>query len=219
MGSVDKNQGRDTQAEVAEDFARHVSEHKMVILRDDGLYRHLRFGKPGTSVARFGLVTWPGYLAFVGDMGDYVFARLPDMFEFFRQARPNFSYWAEKVQAADKHSGVMEFSEDFFRESVRENFDHYFDSRDLTEAERQDVWERVEDEVFACLDDGKDVAFAAVRDFEHNGRQVFPDFVEYRMDDYTYRFRWCCHALVWAIRLYDETKAAAEQTAEITPAQ
>ena len=48
----------------------------MIVLRDDGVYRHIRFKKPGTGCMHFDLVTWPGYLCYSGDMGCYVFCRL-----------------------------------------------------------------------------------------------------------------------------------------------
>ena len=65
-------------------FLNDVKDHQMTIVRDDNIGRHLRFSKPGTSCMSFDLITWPGYLCCTGDMGTYVFKRLPDMFEFFR---------------------------------------------------------------------------------------------------------------------------------------
>ena len=68
-------------------FLRDVAEHEMIVVRDDGVHRHIRFKKPGTSCMHFDLITWPGYLCYTGDMGTYVFSRLTDMFEFFRTDR------------------------------------------------------------------------------------------------------------------------------------
>lgn len=81
--------GRERLAEVSEQFKRDVQEHALTILRDDGLYRHLRFKRPGTMTCYFDLVTWPGHLAYVGDMGDYVFTRVEDMLTFFRGHTPS----------------------------------------------------------------------------------------------------------------------------------
>lgn len=196
---------------VAERFSGDVKEHQMTVLREDGLYRHLRFSRPRDSVARFDIITWPGYLAFVGDMGDYVFARLPDMLKFFRGSRPNLSYWAEKVQAADKNSGVKEFSEDRFREVLRESFDTFCESRVESDEVKAGLWDEVESTVLFALDcDGKDAAFTAARDLMHEGRYVFPDFWDNDFNEYTYRFVWCCHALQWAVRMYDAVKAQDE---------
>ena len=52
-----------------ERFAKDTATHAMTILRDDGLYRHLRFKRPNTSSYYFDIITWPGYLAITGDMG------------------------------------------------------------------------------------------------------------------------------------------------------
>lgn len=65
-------------------FERDVAEHQMQVLRDDRLYRHLLFKKPGTGCYHFNIVTYPGTLVYTGDMGSFVFQRLEDMFEFFR---------------------------------------------------------------------------------------------------------------------------------------
>lgn len=71
-------------------FLADVKDHKISIVRDDGVYRHVRFAKPETVCMHFDLITWPGYLAYVGDMGAFTFTRLRDMFEFFRgDHKPN----------------------------------------------------------------------------------------------------------------------------------
>jgi len=70
-----------------ESFLRDVAEHAMLLIRDDGVSRHVRFAQPGTGCMHFDLITWPGYLCYTGDMGTYVFQRLTDMFEFFRTDR------------------------------------------------------------------------------------------------------------------------------------
>ena len=57
-------------------FLPDVAEHKLTVLHDEGLYRHLRFQKPGTGFYWFDLITWPGNLAFKGDMGGFMFARI-----------------------------------------------------------------------------------------------------------------------------------------------
>ena len=96
-------------------FLKDVSGHQMRVIRDDGKHRHVRFEKPGSSCMHFELITWPGYLAYVGDMGSYVFSRLPDMFQFFRMGDGdlnhnerglsiNPSYWAGKIEAADRYN-------------------------------------------------------------------------------------------------------------------
>lgn len=68
-------------------FLNDVANHEMIIIRDDGVNRHVRFKRPNSSCMYFDLITWPGHLCYTGDMGSYVFRRLEDMFEFFRTDR------------------------------------------------------------------------------------------------------------------------------------
>lgn len=91
-------------------FRKDVAQHRMTVIHDHGVHRHLRFGKPGDSNLSFQITTWPGYLCYSGDMGCYVFFRVEDMFRFFRGERINPGYWAEKVQAEDRE-GVKEYDE------------------------------------------------------------------------------------------------------------
>src|ERR1051326_8204576 len=71
------------------EFLRNVKAHEMTVLRDEGVDRHLRFKAPNTSNQYFDLITWRGSLCFTGDMGTFVFSRIPDMFEFFRDEQCN----------------------------------------------------------------------------------------------------------------------------------
>ena len=64
-------------------FLKDVAHHSMVVVRDDGVHRHLIFSNNGSFIYRFEIITWPGYLAYVGDMGSFVFTRIEDMFSFF----------------------------------------------------------------------------------------------------------------------------------------
>ncbi|MBN7389249.1 hypothetical protein I3U52_24390 [Mycobacteroides abscessus subsp. abscessus] len=103
--------------------------HKMTVLRDDDLYRHVRFAEPGTSIWHFDLVTWPGHLVISGDIGGYHFARLPDMFEFFRKpvGYINAHYWAEKLCGPIRS---MSFSADVFKRLVYGHFRHWCEWND-----------------------------------------------------------------------------------------
>jgi hypothetical protein len=145
-------------------------------------------------------------------MGTYVFACLNDMFEFFRASQPedaklrvNHGYWGEKVQAAD-HAGVTEYSAARFRAAIEWHL-----SEECTgEPPSPDLLAAVKNEVLSEADDGEYAAKKAAIDFTFGGRQVFTDFWETNTSDYTYRFRWCCYALAWGIRQYDEARAGAQ---------
>lgn len=188
-------------------FESDIAKHEMRIIRDDGVNRHIRFQRPGTMCMHFDLITWPGYLCYVGDMGCYVFKRLEDMFQFFRGHKPNLSYWAEKVEASDKCDGLQEFSADKFRAAVRDYVEQSIgdDAEWPAELVRAELWSEIEDRVFTSLDNyGEHGALAALGDFEHEGFR-FMDW-ECQCKEYTHRFVWCCHALPWAIAMYDKAK-------------
>ena len=203
-----------TAANVARRFQQETAAHEMRTVLDQGLHRHLTFKAPGTFACGFHITTWPGYLCISGDMGCYVFARLPDMFEFFRGARINPQYWAEKLQADNRSNGHKEFSRELFVAAVVRDFRQWeFDSgadrlqafRDLRRSgplSRRDDYGSPQDAIaealsYTCFVSGND----------------FADFWEHDVEDYTFHFLWCCHAIRWAIERYDEANAAAEQVA------
>jgi hypothetical protein len=192
-----------------EQFLKGVAEHKIEIVRDDGLYRHVRFRKNGSYCMGFDLVTWPGFLCFCGDMGEFVFSRTADMFSFFRGSghrnddhktiAVNFGYWAEKCQAADNTDGLKKYDPDKFREVVN---DIVNDDENVTDELRQEI----KDEVLWFADDGPYAAYGAAINFEWNGKLYFQDFWEHSLNVYTYRFIWCCYAMAWGIEQYDKAK-------------
>lgn len=190
-------------------FLKDIATHQMAVLRDDGLHRHLQFRRPGTYCMGFDIVTWPGYLAYTGDMGCFVFTRIADMFEFFRTDRVhgkqdgnlhiNRSYWAEKCVAQDRN-GLKTYSPEVFHRAVLD----YLKGRELPPGTRA----KVRDEVLSHADDGELAAMQAATDFEHEGF-TFSDFWETDLREYTYHYVWCCYALAWAIEKYDSAKVPA----------
>jgi hypothetical protein len=208
-----------------EQFLKDVEGHKLTVIRNDGLYRHIRFAKPGTRCMSFELVTWPGYLAYTGDMGSYVFTRLDDMFEFFRCGasgqpwhRIDRRYWAEKCEAVDR-GGIKEFCEETFNRVILERLVTWIrDRRDrTTKEERRELWDAVISEVIhADGDSGGYRKQCAAHDFSHRVNSdllfYFQDLGESSVERYTYRFVWCCYALAWGIGQFDklgEQKAVA----------
>jgi hypothetical protein len=211
-------------------FLQDVAQHEMTVLRDDGLYRHIRFQKPGTGCMHFDLITWPGYLCYTGDMGTYVFSRLRDMFDFFRTDRRyaldhgrrlgiNLSYWAEKVEAPDKHDGIKEFSQERFKREILEHLVGWLRAHrwETTRDERRELWEAVISGVIdAEGDSGGYRKQVAAYDFHHKvnaelGNFYFSDIGEYDFSQYSFRFVWCCYALAWGIQKYDESKVATAE--------
>lgn len=195
--------------EVIRRFPQDVATHEMQVIRDDGVNRHIRFKRPGTSCYYFDLITWPGHLCYTGDMGTFVFQRLHDMFEFFRTDRkygPNFGYWAEKLIAIDK-GGVVEFDEVRFTQKVNEyrvGWMRRMKEEGHNKEERRDLWEKVEDEVLGRAQDGEHAANSAVWEFR-DGEFEFTDFFDGgSCMRYNFHFIWCCHAIAWGIKQYDD---------------
>jgi len=192
-----------------ERFFEDTADHKMEVIRDDGVHRHLRFKKPGTLCYYFDVITWPGYLCYTGDMGTYVFQRLNDMLQFFRRSEDqyryqiDFGYWAEKLEASDRVSGYEEFSKEVFAENVKYDFEQYTeDAEDWPDERKARVWQELEDVVKYVESEAE--AWDLVYKFESDGFR-FTDW-EYTSREYTYRFLWCCYALAWAVSVYDKSK-------------
>jgi len=187
-----------SRSELKERFLKDVSSHELKIIKDDGVYRHIRLGRPGSSFMFFDIVTWPGNLAYTGDMGTYTFSRVPDMFTFFRDSNEDWGinpgYWSEKVQSADR-DGIKEFSWDLFEQNV------------LSYCETDEQKEFMKDELkYVEHDDYGACAFYREFDNDNEAGVDLSDFWESDNEEYTFRFLWCCHALVWAIQQYDNLK-------------
>lgn len=190
-----------------DDFLKDIARHEIKIIRDDGLYRHIRFRQPTSLSYYFDLITWPGHLCYTGDMGTYVFTRIEDMFDFFRDDSDrekigiNPSYWSEKVLSESRFgNGVKEYSEEKFRKRVIEYLDDCEADEELREA--------VQDEVLFHADNEYH-SYAAMYNFSHDNFS-FDDFG--MCDVFTFHYVWCCYAMVWGILQYDKVKAAMEVT-------
>lgn len=181
-------------------FRIDVAKHEMAILHDDGLYRNIRFSAPETNNLHFNVTTWPGYLCFSGDMGCYVFSRLEDMLEFFRgkatgKLEFDRGYWAQKLQAVAKgESDATEFSVDKFKKVLLRIIKESRPLKSIVEEFREEVWSLADDNVEAFK--------WAAYNFSSDGFR-FDDLWEYDTTEYTYHFIWCCYALAWAVRQYD----------------
>lgn len=212
-----------------------TKDHVMRVLRDDGVYRHIRFGKPGTSMYQFDLVTWPGHLVIDGDIGGYHFARLHDMFEFFRNkvGYINEGYWAQKLRGPVR---AKSYSPKLFKQLVFERFRYFCEQDDNPHAE---LWRAIRAEVLAdadVIDDNEAhrrlaefrydlivdrLPEGTAQDFKpqrlrQNSRRYsstyrehvfeFTDSYEWDLTAYDWHFQVACHAIVWGINRYDEER-------------
>lgn len=205
-----------------ERFLGDVIDHKMEIIRDDGVYRHLRFEIPGTIRHRFDLITWPGHLCITSDCGVYVFIKMLDMFKFFRgdglgggnnkTLYINKERSSKSVSSKDCIGGIKEFSSIAFIVAVKSAFDTYFErckqadistefTTKINEASKAECWREIEEKVLNCTCERE--AYMALNSFRHSGF-TFQGFRKYPITDYTFNYLWCLYAIVWGIAQYDK---------------
>ncbi|WP_421565939.1 hypothetical protein [Ochrobactrum sp. EDr1-4] len=182
-------------------FKRDTKGHSMTVRMDNGVHRDLKFSYNNSSTYHFNITTWPGYLCISGDMGDYVFQRLTDMFEFFRGDAINPDYWAEKIQANNRRGGYERFSFDRLKEAVKTDFDQW----EVPRRKKKAAWQAIEDKLFFYMDPNDERGcIQSVMDYECSlTKQCFVDFYEHNLKEYTHHFLWCCFAIQWAIKQYD----------------
>lgn len=97
---------------MTEDHRRpNLSKHRLTVLHDHGIYRHLRGSIPGTGVWSFSVVTWPHHLAVSGDLGNAMFTLYDeDVLPVFGPPdRLSYDYLAQKAELAGS-SRVRSFS-------------------------------------------------------------------------------------------------------------
>lgn len=217
--------------EVQARFFNDTAKHEMTVVLDAGLHRHLRFGRPGTSIYHFNIVTWPGYLAITGDMGAAVFSRLPDMFQFFRASATwqaenpddlsiNPSYWSEKCDANDGEIRV--FSKECLKDLVTARYEEFLadveDEKFQEERECPDLWTAIQEQVLEA--ESVESAITAIDGFDASDT-AYPDFkfmdpweLGSNLTGYTFHFIWRLYAIAHAVRAYDADHAARQARAE-----
>jgi len=209
------------QTSPKENFLRGVRDHALTVVLDTPTHKHLTFKKPETTDMHYHLVTWPGYLAFSGDMGCFVFQRIPDMFSFFRDNYEDWGinpgYWAEKLQAEDTRTGgAYEFNADLCDQILDRYLDEFLEGLDTGNCIRDQ--EKAEDAKNAVEDfkaDREDSEWDCVSrlnnwDADAAGGMDIDDWWDSNTKSYTHHYLWCCHAIVWSIRQYDALKAQGE---------
>lgn len=191
-----------------EKFLKDVQNHEMTIVLDQGLHRHIRFQVKNSITMHFDLVTWPGYLCISGDMGTYVFQRIPDMFQFFTGEDINPHYWSEKVQAEDKQCKIVDFDQNKFKTEIMERLDEISDWEEWTWDFKEEVIEEIE-LLFQHYDGAGDLLKYMLHEFEYEdfqfGSEDIPDG-----KTLSYHFVWCCRAIQWGIQKYQNSKAGID---------
>lgn len=199
-------------------FVEDTKNHKLTILKDDGVYRHLHCSS-GSSYYHFDIITYPGHLCYSGDMGCFVFQRTKDMFEFFRSesGRINPDYWGEKLEAGK----AKEFSEECFMGIINGmvndacfNMVDFFDDISQDQLSKNAVKFKAEvKEHFENNDISAGGWYTTMYNFKSDVLKDFDFSTDFEdtCEEHTTRFIWCCHALVWAISEYDKQKQELEK--------
>lgn len=208
-------------SEVRDRFKYAIRNHRMAIEMDNGVHRSIHFAAPGTSIYSFRLVTWPGHLAISGDLDDFIFCRLRDMFDFFRYAGPeydcsdgpNYGYWAEKAQAVARHGGLEGFSEDLYENCIRRAMAEHISGMSLSDAKQCIQDARLDDLFDAPLSTHEAITKAQDWRSPITDECPFSEFWDYRLTDYTFGYKFACHAIQWGIKQYDLHKQGRDQSA------
>lgn len=219
-------------------FTKDTQDHQMTVLLDQGVYRHIRFAQPGSSTYAYTLTTFPGSLVVAGDMGEWVFSRLHDMFEFFRGDGINPSYWAEKLDAAPCKGGGDGHTEAddeltaalIWREALRCR--RRIERSNLPDAVREEVREDAiqafKDLRASVVGNGED-GFRCLYEFTFRWSKYMRDGNDlqftFGIDDvwdnvlrrYTFHYLWILYAIVRGIAQYDASKAPASASAAEVP--
>jgi hypothetical protein len=155
---------------IAARFARDTADHEMTVLREDGLYRHLRFAALEGYNA-FDLITWKHKLVITGDGKDFLFSLYPteDLFEMFRRTAQlgeiNPGYWQEKVLAGRDELKV--YDDELLRREIADTVKAWTDK--MTEEQAKGIRAAVEDHFFGEMADYnveyESEAQRALRDF------------------------------------------------------
>lgn len=209
---------------IADRFTRETAHHRMTVLHDDGLYRHLHFADANPDPAKrmswnlwFDLITVPGALIFQGDGESFTFRRTEDMFAFFLgsawKGEPNYHYWSEKL--TNGRDSVMRYSEALFIDEVKRAFIEDVRNRDVPPGTGKALIEHFETVDHLFESEARD----ALDSFEYKGYRLH-DKWEWEFSEYHWWFRWACHAIVWGVAQYvagytdgprEDRPAAAEQ--------
>ena len=183
-------------------FLEDVKNHGMVIENNNGLHRCIYFGVPKNYNQHFRLITWPGHLAISGDMGDFVFSRTEDMFDFFRGecGKINTGYWGEKLTSISVFGGHKKFDWDGFFESFKEQL--ISSNSDVTE---EAIISAIDENMLA-IDEDEYGAVQLVRNW-NDEEIVFESSDVIWRESLTYQYIWCLYAIVWGINKYDKQQA------------
>jgi len=197
------------------EFLEVVENHKMTIECDNGVHRSVYFADPDSFHGWFRLITWPGGLTITGDYGTFSFARITDMFKFFRtgdeKLRINCSYWTEKLISTDRARGHEEFSIEGNRFHIQEAYRNYA-KKEPNPDHREYAREALRDAFDEAPESWEQLhAKLTYLDNDSIRTELNDALYDVSLDRLTTAYVWCLWAIAWGINQYDlaAKKAAA----------
>lgn len=186
----------------AEMARKAFADHGVELVLNDGVNRRWICKKPGTSMYRFDITTFPGTMIVTGDLGTLVVERTMDMLVWARNSVGDIQYFAEKVPSNIR---TVEYStevvEEWFRDELRElkeEFDHRYIDRDEYRRRRDKIKEVRAGMYLDAM--GSDEVYRATQELW--GGSDPPNF---RNWDNT--FLWCRQCVIWLLAHVDEKGA------------
>lgn len=215
-----------------ETFIKSTEDVEIEVLLDNGIYRHLKFKSPSSSIVDFEICTYPDHLVISGDHGCFTFKEKGDLFNFFRRdvvlcGTPSIpthdDYWTSKVISEstivggihETNANVISATLDqcvkdaisegltFWESAVQENYDDYDDFISSVKDELEDAISSIDVNNFEWL---------TLIEFESEIASGLKPFSELSYDcgkELTHQFQYCCKAIVWGIHVFEEKKGAS----------
>ena len=188
-----------------------IGSHKMTVLLDSGVNRHLRFSDDGGKKTNhwFDLITFDEGLLINSGFGSYSFSKryVADMFEFFRWRESDSDYVLEKV--ASKSHDIMAFCEDFAKQYIIDGFECWLDVGDFCDDEKKKMYDEFLDALNEDKFESAQDAIREYQDFTFRGNLIRIDFDDFYPYKPSARYIDCVEAIKWGIGEYDKSKSAA----------
>jgi hypothetical protein len=157
--------------------------HEIETLLEKGVYRDFRCHRQSTSFA-FHVITWPGYLVVCGDIGEMMWTRCSDMFQWAPGAINSIDYFEKKVPHGVE---TRQYDTDIARATLRE----LLEDEDIHGQEGVELVEKIR----SCeryLDDGQHAVESEVFQQSLFDGCDWPNFTTFNST-----FLWCREAVLW----------------------
>lgn len=204
-------------------FETEIRGHTMEVLRNDDVYRHLRFRNRKDSAYWFEIHTGPNFLLFRGDGDSYVFSNGDsDMFRSFRHSiykdgslHPDPGYWTQKLSSSEQ---AEKWDTDVFQEDLEKQIADLVEQEILPERHEKRFREDVEahlmyedlysaDLVIKCLMEFDFYFDKADRfDPKHEPDLDFDECWEWvtKCTEYDWWYLWALHGICWGVHQFDK---------------